>query len=912
MRNSSIRTHLLLLVLAVSIPLMAVVGLGIYSDMQQAIAQTKTSLRMLASTMVSNTGGEIAEARQILDRLAVRPVVRQVDPNNCDPALKDLHSLNPGYTNIGYSNLEGVVICSALPQPGGRMVNYGATPSFQTFLKDKRFSVGQPFFGQISGKWISILREPILNERHEMVGGMHFPLDLALLDPHIPVQFLPPEVRYGFFSADGSLIWRNADPESAVGTRPNSDAARRIVQVRDGEFESQGLDGVRRFYSVVPMPETGWIAFVGVPAHAVFAKARQRAITAAGIALAAIASVLLMAMVIARRIASPVAELENAARAVHGGNLGVRATVAGPRDIAAVAQEFNAMIETQQHSDAQLRIAATAFESREGMLIADANNLILQINRAFTEITGYTASEVVGQSPRLLRSDRHSPDFYAAMWKAVKDTGGWQGEVWGRRKNGEIYPKWLTITAVRSDDGVVTHYVASETDMTARKAAETEITHLAFYDHLTSLPNRRLLLDRLQHALAASVRSGHRGAVLLIDLDNFKTLNDTLGHDKGDLLLQQVAQRLTTCVREGDTVARLGGDEFVVLLEALGENPDEAATQTETVGEKILATLNQPYQLAGYENRSTPSIGVALFGGHQTSVDDLLKQADLAMYQSKTAGRNTLRFFDPAMQAMVTDRAALEVDLREAVRQQQFILHYQPQVIGDGRLTGAEALLRWQHPRRGLVSPAEFIPLAEETGLILPLGLWVLETACTQLATWANQPKTAHLSLAVNVSANQLHQADFVDQVLAVLGRTGANPKRLKLELTESLLVSDVENTIAKMSALKAHGVGFSLDDFGTGYSSLSYLKRLPLDQLKIDQGFVRDILIDPNDAAIAKMVIALADSLALTVIAEGVEIEAQRGFLAQLGCHAYQGYLFSRPLPVQEFEAFAGRVGLA
>ncbi|MDP2021882.1 MAG: bifunctional diguanylate cyclase/phosphodiesterase, partial [Hydrogenophaga sp.] len=386
------------------------------------------------------------------------------------------------------------------------------------------------------------------------------------------------------------------------------------------------------------------------------------------------------------------------------------------------------------------------------------------------------------------------------------------------------------------------------------------------------------------------------------DLDNFKTLNDTLGHDKGDLLLQRVAQRLVFCVREGDTVARLGGDEFVVMLEGLSENPDEAATQAETVGEKILATLNQPYRLAGYENRSTPSIGVTLFSGHQTSIDELLKQADLAMYQSKTAGRNTLRFFDPAMQAMVSERAALEVDLREAVRQQQFVLYYQPQVVEDGRLTGAEALLRWQHPRRGLVSPAEFIPLAEETGLILPLGHWVLETACAQLATWANQPKTAQLSLAVNVSANQLHQADFVDQVLAVLSRTGANAKRLKLELTESLLVSDVEKTIAKMAALKAHGVGFSLDDFGTGYSSLSYLKRLPLDQLKIDQGFVRDILIDPNDAAIAKMVVALADSLGLAVIAEGVEIEAQRDFLAHLGCHAYQGYLFSRPLPLDEF----------
>ncbi len=559
----------------------------------------------------------------------------------------------------------------------------------------------------------------------------------------------------------------------------------------------------------------------------------------------------------------------------------------------------------RRQAEAELHIVATAFESQQGIAITDANRTILRVNKAFTEITGYTSAEAVGQNPSLLSSGRHDAVFYAAMWDAIARAGKWQGEIWNRHKSGDVFPEWLTITAVKNGEGPVTHYVATFSDITDRKADEEKIKTLAFYDPLTSLPNRRLLMDRLEQALAACNRHNRNGALLFVDLDNFKTINDTLGHDKGDLLLQQVAKRLTLCIREGDTVARLGGDEFVVMLEELSEYELEAATQAEVVSEKILATLNQTYQLASYEHHSTPSIGITLFGSFQEGIEEPLKRADLAMYQAKAAGRNTARFFDPQMQAVVTARAVLETGLREAVAKKQFLLHYQPQVIGAGQITGAEALVRWLHPQRGMVSPAEFIPLAEDTGLIFSLGNWVLETACTQLARWATVPAMAELTLAVNVSARQFHQSDFVAQVLAVLARTSANPHRLKLELTESLLVANVEDVIAKMTSLKQVGVGFSLDDFGTGFSSLSYLKRLPLDQLKIDQGFVRDILVDPNDAAISKMVVALAETLGLAVIAEGVETNAQRNFLAGQGCHAYQGYLFSRPLPLDQFEAF-------
>ncbi len=553
-------------------------------------------------------------------------------------------------------------------------------------------------------------------------------------------------------------------------------------------------------------------------------------------------------------------------------------------------------------AEAELRIAAAAFESQQGMFITDAQGVILRVNQAFTLTTGYSAEEAVGKTPRLIRSDYHPAAYYEAMWQSLLDTGFWQGEIWNRRKNGEVYANWITITAVRDEKEQITHYVCSQIDITQRKDAEAQIMHLAFYDPLTRLPNRRLLLDRLQQAIAASARNQSVGALLFIDLDNFKTLNDTLGHDVGDRLLQQVAERLSSCIRKNDTVARLGGDEFLVMLEALSQSQPEAATQAEAAGRKILDALNQIYQIDNHKYLGSVSIGVTLFS-KQANVDELMKQADLAMYEAKSSGRNSLRFFDLEMQKAVTLRAELLNGLQEALREQQFRLYYQPQVDHEGHITGAEALVRWERPGVGLVSPVEFIPVAEESGLIKPLGFWVLETACAQLADWALKPESAALTLSVNVSSVQFNCADFVEQVLEILHKTGANAQQLKLELTESLLVEKVDEVIAKMSALKAHGVGFSLDDFGTGYSSLAYLRRLPLDQLKIDRSFVRDLLDDPNSAAIAQTIIDLSQTMGLSVIAEGVETEIQRVLLASLGCYAYQGFLFGRPLPIEQLK---------
>ena len=456
---------------------------------------------------------------------------------------------------------------------------------------------------------------------------------------------------------------------------------------------------------------------------------------------------------------------------------------------------------------------------------------------------------------------------------------------------------------------------AAMRDITERKHSEELVRQLAYYDPLTGLVNRLLFNNQVTQATLASKRTGHHGALLLLDLDNFKSINDTYGHGAGDLLLIEVARRLKSCVREVDAVGRLGGDEFVVLLKDLAQDEVTAKAQAVVLAEKIRGLLGAPYVLTlaadadrapqVIEHRCTASLGVALFLGTGVSREDCIKRADIAMYRAKNSGRNTVCFFNSLMQVEQTNNVIFEEDMRKAVFDKQFRLYYQAQVKSKSEVTGVEALLRWQHPTRGWVSPAELIATAEKTGLILPLGLWVLETACTQLAVWANQAATANLTMAVNVTARQFQQGDFVEQVIAVLERTGANPLLLKLELTESVLVTDVESVIVKMNLLKAKGISFSLDDFGTGYSSLSDLKRLPLSQLKIAQELVRDILIDPNDMGIARMVIALADSMGLTAIAEGVETEAQRDFLEMLGCTRYQGFLFCSPVPIEAFEAF-------
>ena len=544
-----------------------------------------------------------------------------------------------------------------------------------------------------------------------------------------------------------------------------------------------------------------------------------------------------------------------------------------------------------------LRLAAHVFEhSGEAIMITDRNNDILEVNAAFERMTGYSAAEVRGQNPRMLASGRTRPAEYQAMWQAILQDGFWQGEIWDRHKDGHVYPKLLSISVVHNAQGKIDYHISSFTDISAQKAAEEHIRKLAHHDALTGLPNRLHLGIALEHALAVAHREGSELALLFIDLDRFKQINDGLGHNVGDQLLIEVAGRLKGCLRENDLVARLGGDEFVVL--AQGTSVVLAASH---IADKILARFAEPFQLAGHALRSSPSIGIAIYPHDGGDAETLMKNADTAMYHAKTMGRNNYWFYDPAMNQASTDRLLLESRLHEALARDQFSVHYQAQVDpASGAPLGFEALVRWNHPDQGLIPPDRFIPIAEDSGLILPLGEWVLDTACAQLAAWKAAGLTGY-RIAVNLSLQQLRQPDLVERVATVLDRHGLNDHELELEITESSAMHDAEATIRTLRALNELGVELAIDDFGTGYSSLAYLKLLPIQRLKLDRSFVKDIETDPNDAAICSATIALAHALGLEVIAEGVETEPQRDYLRQLGCDIMQGYLFARPRPAAE-----------
>jgi diguanylate cyclase (GGDEF)-like protein/PAS domain S-box-containing protein len=540
------------------------------------------------------------------------------------------------------------------------------------------------------------------------------------------------------------------------------------------------------------------------------------------------------------------------------------------------------------------KLADKIFEhASEGVMISDPASNIINVNKAFTQVTGYSHDEVLGKSPSLLNSGRQDAGFYRAMWQSLTETGHWQGEIWNRRKSGEIYLEWLSITAITNNSGRTTHYVAIFSDITTVKANEERLHRLAYYDALTELPNRILFNDRLNQAMARASRGNQMVAVMLLDLDRFKIINDTLGHMAGDTLLIDVAQRIDNCMRESDTVARLGGDEFIVVL------PDmDNINQASLAAQKIIDVLAQPFSLDNQEIFITTSIGISFYPSSGDNAEMLIKTADIAMYHAKEQGRNNYQFYRSSASDETSALFAMEHSLRRSLERNELSLHYQPQIdIETGNITGMEALLRWQHPERGMIPPNEFIPLAEETGLIISIGEWVLRSACAQNKAWQDAGLPP-VRIAVNLSVRQLKQKNLVAKIAEILAETGLDPQWLELELTESVIMQNAEDSVQQLHEIKSLGITLAIDDFGTGYSSLSYLKRFPIDKVKIDQSFVQGVCNNLDDAAISRAIIALAASLNLRVTAEGVETPDQLSFLREHQCCDAQGYLFSRPIP--------------
>ena len=671
-------------------------------------------------------------------------------------------------------------------------------------------------------------------------------------------------------------------------------------EIQHIKFSTNSIDVTKAV--ILTKRKIGWV-IIGLDRKSYLKEMTQIKIKSVFYALTAILFGVFITSFASRYLTRRLYIIQKVADEVQAGATHLRVNMQGTDEAALLAKHFDSMLDSLALRKAQL----ASFYSLDlvGLTITSPEKGWISINSCLCSMLEYSEQQLQKMTWAELT---HPEDLDADIEQFTKllanEIDGYSLEKRFISRTGKVINTMLVVRCARKGDGSVDYVIAMVQDISKQKADAIQIEQLAYFDPLTKLPNRRLLDDRLKQALVLSERSGHYGALLFLDLDNFKTLNDTLGHDIGDMLLQQVAKRLITIIREGDTVTRFGGDEFVILLENLNTNAVIAATEIKAIANNILNTINQPYTIADHTYSSSTSIGTSLFIGNNETPDELLKQADISMYQAKKSGRNAFCFFDPQMESIIINRVELERDLLFALEHQQFQLYYQVQVDSSNRRLGAEALIRWIHPERGIVSPLHFIPLAEETGIIVEIGKWVIESACIQLNAWQKNISTAALTLSINVSAKQFHQTDFVETIKKFIDIYSINPTLLKIELTESLLLVNIEEVINKMNTLAAIGIQFSLDDFGTGYSSLQYLKKLPLYQLKIDQSFVRDLGIDSNDEIIVKTIISMAHSLGLNVIAEGVEIETQQQYLISQGCTNFQGYLFSKPIPIDEFES--------
>ena len=916
MIRTSLNFRLWLTIAIAVLPVLLFVFFDFHERREQAVAETRAEIALRLADANREAQAAHRAVALVLRIMARSNDLQALDSAQCSGIAGRLLESLDGFANIGAALPDGEIFCSGRPMSAPVTVIDRAW--FRTSLDSDEISPGEFVIGRVSGTPGMAFGYPLRAADGTLRAVIFATITVAWFDRLIEGFRLPEGWEASVISNSG-LVLAHQPERAPEGWRahkvPATTLARMAAVVRDegGIAELAGIDGVQRLYGIgVPdfAPGSGFFA-IGAPLERSLEAAGQRLLMhLALVAAIALASALIARLYIYRLIEVWATRVRGAIAEIAAGRRDARIGQAtGVAELDALSEGIDRMaLEIGKREGELQRLSMVIEQSPESIVITDTAGCILYVNEAFQRITGYARGEVLGRNPRILNGGLTPRATYEQMWATLLAGEVWRGEFHNVRKDGSAYLELATIAPIKDAGGTVTHYVAVKEDITQRKQSEALLHRLAYFDALTGLPNRALLHDRIAQAIRSGVRRESFGMLMLVDIDRFRQLNDTLGHAAGDRLLCEVAARLRASVREEDTVARHGDDDFAVLVERIGETEADALSHAEYVARKLQRTLQQPYVLGGTEGDrhfATLSFGISLFHDGVSSLESLLKQAEVALYRAKQDGRDIVRFFNPEMQAVVDAHARLEARMHEALEANAFRLFFQPQVNRRGVVIGAEALLRWPLDGGAMVSPAEFIPLAEDTGHIVRLGSWVLRSACAQLARWQMNETTRHLKIAVNVSARQFHQPDFVASVKDTVRAAGVDPCRLELELTESAILSDMDETIRRMNELRALGIRFALDDFGTGYSSLSYLKRLPLDQLKIDQSFVRDMAEDEGSEAIVLAILSLSHALGLEVVAEGVEMPEQRDFLRHHGCDCFQGYLFGKPLPMEAWGDF-------
>lgn len=894
-----IRRQILVLIGVLIVPLVVLLAYGAYDRAQLRRLESEETVQQLAALASANLNQLALDTENVLEALSYLPPIRQLENRACEPVSQTLQEEPSLYANAVIFDLDGNVICAAYRNEEYEFVSVAGLEWFREATAKPGFNISRPFIGQITNRWVVMFSLPIRDDQDQIRGIFGLSVDLVYLSHLLLELDGTRSMVISVLDNDGNLVLRSSNPEQWVGRNLVGSELWEHAQHADGILEATGPDNVKRLYAVRHLSKLPWNVEVGTPTWRIEGPITRQlyrgALVTTLVTMLAIGFGLMMTWHIIR----PVRKLVQI-MAEDPEHLDVQLFSRDvPAEIASIASEYAVVLAARQKSEQREHLLAQVFGSaREAMLITDADNKIIAVNQAFIETTGFDELEAIGQSPGILRSERHDETFFADMWQSIEANGAWRGEIWNRRKNGEIFPCLITISRFTDDKGQRFH-IGVMLDISQQKEIERRLEHLAHHDPLTELPNRYLFVDRLSQAIMQNRRRPYRKlAVLYIDLDRFKIFNDTLGHPAGDQLLVQVSNRLLGCLRESDTVSRLGGDEFAIIIADL-----ESTDVIFPIIQNIFDSMKPPFQLNGQEMVASISMGICMCPDNARDVTSILSYADAAMYRAKAEGGNRYAFYTDELTIDAQRRLSLENDLRTALQERQFFLVYQAQYHADGRLAGCEALIRWQHPEHGMISPLEFIAIAEDIGLINDLTHWVIETACTQLTAWrktnCNMPR-----VSVNLSLRKIEEHDLAQELQNVLELHSLKPGDLELEITEGALMKNPDATATLLGELQSSGVRVAIDDFGTGYSSLAYLKTFSADMLKIDRSFVTNVHTDEDNQEIARAIIALGHALKMDILAEGVEIREEYEWLKAEGCQYFQGFFFARPVTPDDISA--------